>query len=91
MKLQEMQDLENQFRTKRKLMVDDALSKLHEKYDKLRDSLAKQHQEELAALQVNKIHNLVLKICTEKSNKCISDTSNAKQFFAAKFQKNKLK
>lgn len=49
---QEMQDLENQFRTKRKLMVDDALSKLHEKYDKLRDSLAKQHQEELAALQV---------------------------------------
>lgn len=47
-----MQDLENQFRTKRKLMVDDALSKLHEKYDKLRDSLAKQHQEELAALQV---------------------------------------
>lgn len=52
-KSQEMQDLENQFRTKRKLMVDDALSKLHEKYDKLRDSLAKQHQEELAALQVN--------------------------------------
>lgn len=34
-------------------MVDDALSKLHEKYDKLQDSLAKQHQEELAALQVN--------------------------------------
>ena len=47
-----MQDLENQFRAKRKLMVDDALSKLYEKYDKLRDSLAKQHQEELAALQV---------------------------------------
>lgn len=47
-----MQDLENQFRSKKKLMVDDALSKLHEKYDKLRDSLSKQHQEELAALQV---------------------------------------
>lgn len=61
-----MQDLENQFRTKRKLMVDDALSKLHEKYDKLRDSLAKQHQEELAALQVNKfiirLKNLYLKV-----------------------------
>lgn len=52
-------------------MVDDVFSKLYEKYDKLRDSLVKQYQEELVVFQVNKIYNLVLKICIEKFNKCI--------------------
>ena len=50
-----MQDLDKQFHTEKKLMIDDALSKLHDKYDKLRDNLLKQHQEELAALQVRKL------------------------------------
>lgn len=59
-------------------MVDDVFSKLYEKYDKLRDSLVKQYQEELVVFQVNKIYNLVLKICIEKFNKCIFDISNVK-------------
>jgi hypothetical protein len=38
-------------------MIDDALSKLHEKYDKLRDQMLKRQQDELAALQVGLYHH----------------------------------
>jgi hypothetical protein len=44
--------LDKEFAAKKKIMIDDALSKLHEKYDKLRDQMLKRHQDELAALQV---------------------------------------
>ena len=48
-----MSDLDKEYAAKKKIMVDDALSKLHDKYDKLRDQLLKRHQEELAALNVS--------------------------------------
>ena len=44
--------MDKEFAAKKKIMIDDALSKLHEKYDKLRDQMLKRHQDELVALQV---------------------------------------
>ncbi|WAR00886.1 hypothetical protein MAR_025258, partial [Mya arenaria] len=48
---QEMSDLENQFGGQKRLMVDEALNKLNEKYDKLRDDAMRRHDQELADLQ----------------------------------------
>ena len=51
--LQEMDDLEKQFGAERRMMVDDALNKLNERYDKLRDDMMKRHEKELADLLVS--------------------------------------
>lgn len=50
--LQELRDLETAYQAKRRVMVDEALNKLHADYDKQRSDLLRRHQEELAALQV---------------------------------------
>lgn len=50
---QEMSDLEKEFAAKKRMMVDDALNKLNEKYDKLRDDMMKRHDQELADLMVS--------------------------------------
>ena len=50
--VQEMRDLEKQYTAERKIMVDDALSKLNEKYDKFRENMMKKHQVQVEALQV---------------------------------------
>ena len=49
---QEMRDLDNRYAALKKVMVDDAMAKLHDKYEKERDAMLKRHQTELAALQV---------------------------------------
>ena len=49
---QELRDLEKQFAAEKKIMVDDALNKLNEKYDNLRDNMMKKHQLQLESLQV---------------------------------------
>ena len=49
---QELRDLEKQYAAEKKIMVDDALNKLHEKYDRLRENLMKKYQMQLEALQV---------------------------------------
>ena len=51
--LQELRDLEAAYQAKRRVMVDEALNKLHADYDKQRSELARRHQEELAALKVS--------------------------------------
>ena len=48
-----MDDLEKQFGAERRMMVDDALNKLNERYDKLRDDMMKRHEKELADLLVS--------------------------------------
>ena len=53
---QELRDLEKQYAAEKKIMVDDALNKLNEKYDKLRDNLMKKHQMQLEALQASCIY-----------------------------------
>jgi len=50
--LQELRDLEAAYQAKRRMMVDEALNKLHADYDKQRSDLTRRHQEELAALKV---------------------------------------
>ena len=49
---QEMRDLEKQYAAEKRVMVDDALSMLSDKYDKLRDDMLRTHQAQLEALQV---------------------------------------
>ena len=49
---QEMDDLEKQYAAERRMMVDDALNKLNDKYDKLRDDMMRRHEKELADLMV---------------------------------------
>ena len=51
--IQEMDDLEKQFGAERRMMVDDALNKLNDRYDKLRDDMMKRHEKELADLLVS--------------------------------------
>ena len=53
---QELRDLEKQFAAEKKIMVDDALNKLNEKYDNLRENMTKKHQLQLEALQVSIEH-----------------------------------
>lgn len=48
-----MNDLEKQYAAERRMMVDDALNKFNEKYDKLRDEMMKRHDKELADLMVS--------------------------------------
>lgn len=48
----EERDLDKQFAAEKKLMVDDALSKLAEKYEKQREELLKKQEAELEALKV---------------------------------------
>lgn len=52
---QELADLENQFAARKKVAVDDALSRLGQKYDSLRDQMAQRHAQELAALEKQKL------------------------------------
>lgn len=47
-----MADLEKEHAAKKRMMVDDALNRLNEKYDKLRDEMMKRHDHELANLLV---------------------------------------
>ena len=49
---QELRDLEKQFAAEKKIMVDDALNKLNDKYDNLRENMMKKHQFQLESLQV---------------------------------------
>ena len=49
---QEMKDLENEYAARRKVMVDDALVGLSNKYDKLRDELSTKHKAQMQQLQV---------------------------------------
>lgn len=44
--------MEAAYQAKRRVMVDEALNKLHADYDKQRTDMLRRHQEELAALQV---------------------------------------
>ncbi|RUS80922.1 hypothetical protein EGW08_011303, partial [Elysia chlorotica] len=52
---QELADLENQFAARKKVAVDDGLSRLGLKYDALRDQMAQRHAQELAALEKQKL------------------------------------
>jgi len=56
----EEQELDNEYAAQKRLMVDDAIAKLHEKYDKLSSDLNDKHEKQLVALMVRipKIHNL---------------------------------
>ena len=51
--VQEMNDLEKQYAAERRMMVDDALNKLNNKYDKLRDEMTKRQDKELRDLMVS--------------------------------------
>ena len=48
----ELDNLESQYAAQKKIMVDDAISKLNEKYDKRREDLTRRQEKELADLQV---------------------------------------
>ena len=48
-----MNDLEKQYAAERRMMVDDALNKLNDKYDKLRDDMTKRQGKELRDLMVS--------------------------------------
>ena len=54
-----MRDLDNRYAALKKVMVDDAMAKLHDKYEKERDAMLKRHQTELAALQVGNILDIL--------------------------------
>ena len=68
--MQELRDLEAAYQAKRRVIVDQALNKLHADYDKQRAELLKRHQEELAALQVdcvNTNHSVNHRLCKHQS------------------------
>jgi len=48
-----LSELEKEFAAKKRMMVDDALNRLNEKYDRNRDDLMKKHDHELADLLVS--------------------------------------
>ncbi len=48
----ELRDLEGHYAAEKKIMVDDALAKLGDKYDKKREEMMNRQEAELAALQV---------------------------------------
>lgn len=48
----EEKDIDNEYAAKKKLMVDDAVAKLHEKYDKLTSELNQKHEQQLHDLLV---------------------------------------
>ncbi len=48
----EMRNLEKEYAAQKKIMVDDAINKLAEKYDTLRDEMSQKHEAELSALKV---------------------------------------
>ena len=48
----ELADLDKEYAAEKKIMIDDALSQVSDKYDRLRDDMNKRHEAELAALQV---------------------------------------
>ena len=67
-----MRDLDNRYAALKKVMVDDAMAKLHDKYEKERDAMLKRHQTELAALQVgNTLDILSLTIITDTVNRIL--------------------
>ena len=49
----EVNDLEQRFAAEKKIMVDDAVTRVNEKYEKRRVDVLKRHEDELTALQVN--------------------------------------
>lgn len=57
--LQEMGELEKEYAAKKRMMVDDALNRLSDKYDKLRDEMMKRHDQELADLLVKFVYEFV--------------------------------
>ena len=48
----ELRDLDRQYAAEKKIMVDDALVKLNDRYDKRRDELQRKHDAQLEQLQV---------------------------------------
>ena len=50
----EVSDLDQQFSAEKKIMVDDALNRVNEKYEKRRMDMLKRHEDELVALQVSR-------------------------------------
>lgn len=57
----EEKDINSEYAALKKLMVDDAIAKLHEKYDKKTNELTKKHEEQLEQLEVS-IRLLVVNI-----------------------------
>jgi len=56
----ELRDLDKHHAAEKKVMVGDALLKLNEKYDKLRDELQNRHDDELARLKVLRVAHIRL-------------------------------
>lgn len=54
--------MENRFAAEKKLMMDDALNKLHDKYNRIREDMLRRHEEELAGLEVT-LASLCLLLC----------------------------
>ena len=50
----EVSDLDQQFSAEKKIMVDDALNRVNDKYEKRRTDMLKRHEDELVALQVSR-------------------------------------
>jgi len=48
----EQRDLDNEYAALKKLMVDDAIAKLHDKYEKMANDLSKEHDLQLKQLEV---------------------------------------
>ena len=65
---QEARELEKRFSAEKKIMVDDALSKLAEKYERQREELLKKQEAELEALQVGNALWLALLSSCENMN-----------------------
>ena len=60
---QEMNELERQFTAQRKMMVDEAVNKVMEKYEKKREDLLKKHDAQLEALKVKITDSYNNKVC----------------------------
>ena len=56
----EEQDIDTEYAALKKLMVDDAIAKLHEKYNKMTNELAKKHEQQLRDLEVR--HTKILSL-----------------------------
>lgn len=56
----EDKDIDTEYAALKKLMVDDAIAELHEKYSRKSGELTKKHEEQLKQLQVCSLFNLCL-------------------------------
>lgn len=53
LRFQELHDLEAAYQAKRQAMIDKALNKVHDDYEKKQELLLRKHQEDLKALTVS--------------------------------------